>query len=106
AVRRGQQLQRLVGDAPAAAAEAEPVEDRLASLLGEPPITVERPRLRIAAGMRADGKVGHDEAEKLDDFATGAGQVGVARDARLDAGLPIDDARVEAGLARLGGQEV
>ena len=51
AIGRGDELERLVGDPPRRAVEAETREDLAAALLADAAIAMERPRLRVAVGV-------------------------------------------------------
>ena len=106
AVRREQQLQRLVGDATPAADEFEAIEHRLAALLRESAIPVEGPGLGVPVGVRRDRHPGHDEAVALDDVAAGARQITMLGASRLDRRLPVDDSRVAPGPPRFVGEQL
>ncbi len=91
---------RVFGDAPAAADEADALEDLDAALLADPAIAVERAVLGVAVGVRGRRQARHKEAVALHDVAAGARHQPVRRGAHVDVRLPIDDAWIDARLAR------
>ena len=88
AVRRGDELERLVGDAARRAVEAEAREDLVAALLADAAVAVERARLRVAVRVRGHRHAGEQEAVALDDVAAFAGDEAMRRRAHLDRSLP------------------
>ncbi len=105
AVRRGEQLERLVGDAAHRAVEAEAREDLVAALLADAAMAVQRARLRVAVGVRGDRHAREQEAVALDDVAALAGDEPVRRGQHVDRRVPVDDARVERRRARFAHQQ-
>ena len=106
AIRRGEELESFFGDPAAAVGEAEAVEDLDAALLADAAMAVQRAPLGDAVGVRGHGERREHEAEALQDVAARAGDQALPRVADLDQRLPVDDARVAAGLARDVAQEV
>ena len=106
AVRCGDELERLLGDPAAGAAEAEALENLVAALLADAAVAVEGTGLRVTVGVRGDRDPWQQEAIALRDVAAGAGDEPVRRRAHFEIGLPVDDARIEAGLSRLVHQQL
>ncbi len=101
AVRRGEQFERFVGEAPPGAAKAASREDFRAALLAEAALAVERAALRHAAGVRGDADRRVKEAIALQHVAAAARHEPVRRVTHVDERLPVDDARIVPGLLRL-----
>ena len=83
-----------------AAGKAKMCQHRLAALLRQAAIAVERSGLCVAVGVRRHDHAGHDEAITLGHVSARTGEIDVRGSPGLDAGFPIDDALVAAGGTR------
>ena len=91
AVRRREELQRLLRQACAAADEARALDLLVAALLR----VIEAACLRVARLVRRHAHVRHDEVKALPQLAAGVGEIDALLVDELDHRLALDDAAVE-----------